>query len=942
MDRKSNLFILLLFVGIFILPGSVFAACTASSPEDCTAITGCAWVPSTTTTLSNSTVCSNGDAQCNHTITTTGGYCTTSSAAGVSGATGATATTGATGATATTGATGATAATGATGATATTGATGATGFTGVTGGIGESTGNVKNWDTFLYDCSMNGDAKTTAETCGEVRFYGNKKGGAAATRPADEDQAALYDIYKERYNACKKKYDAKKSAWNLDKKTLFSTIEEACSYPKCTWITDDINAPVGKCVPILPNPFPNATVEVDNSWALNKPTTSNIATFISEEFKREVEKKDFYLGDYYSKCVDKYGKFSASLCTIVSTNVECTKLALAPDIIEVIQIMSNQNKGGSCKVPLYTIKVEAETKTNDCTNTNNNSEEKCVDPCVWSATASTCSEPETPETIYYVYNDTYLGFIPLTLNSNDLDAATESANERLATPRCDDVKCKKGKFCTDVLGKRFKINKDTFVAWALTGKTNLLSKGNLNFADGKQFPYSIEQLKTIRTYCKTVDDNIKYWAAEEKDSFVRQLVYEGKGTSSDVCRVLNTVSEKKTLSPYLKADIPTAYTNVLKSFIGKDSKESWLCKDKEEDKQKQNVPPVKNIPQKDPGYNDYVKPNGTSVRNMFERIDNFLFSSVVAKADDKTKTYYKEYAMSWEALLDEEVSPNPDIVKDRKKAAKTKTAKDKKTRKKCDEDGVSWGKKLLCDIGSVQGITALGVVTLQVLEFYWQKKAWEEDLAFQKLQFEEGECYPYKGDISTTMPLTIGGREVNYSMYDFCKLTASGALAFLDPCTSLTASGAPTAAIERCYGIYSRRTGGAVNYPSAAGNIASAGTGNNNNAAAANNNNAAAATTSAAGSPSTAGTSAGAAASATPEKKSKSFDQSTYPGSYGYPQGSVKMTGDRYYPMEQSGTAATSSTAGKGGTKTTIPVREATISNQVTQHKKTIESNILK
>jgi hypothetical protein len=410
-------------------------------------------------------------------------------------------------------------------------------------------------------------------------------------------------------------------------------------------------------------------------------------------------------------------------------------------------------------------------------------------------------------------------------------------------------------------------------------------------------------MRAIRTYCPKLNKKINNYVISEKDSpLVPYGSYGSKvlGVGTNICKLLNNITGE---------DIPPAYRDELNIYP---YKKTMCAKD---DKAK------------------------TSLMN---KIDGLFFNSI--SADEPTKAYnILLYTTALEAgnnatapstdilnKLDENYKKEPKNVTTSSTTADNTTAGTSGTTtttssKKCGSTGISWWKNFTCSVGTVAGITTVGALAMKYLLYREQKKEWEEQLKLDKLKFEEGDCYPYKSDISSTIPLTIGGRTVNYSMYEFCKLSATGALAFLDPCTALSAEGAPTTAIERCYGIYTHNTGGAVTYATPLGNTAAAA---NTNAAAANNNNGAKDAAAAAASPTTAGTTAGAAAATTPtEKKAKSYE-SVYPSSYGYPQNPQKST-SAYPSQYEPQTATTASTANKGAAKTSAVVREPSIIGQV-------------
>jgi hypothetical protein len=615
--------------------------------------------------------------------------------------------------------------------------------------------------------------------------------------------------------------------------------------------------------------------DANPSWTgvLNAKMQTISETELYNKFDTELKNGDFFLKDYSGYLNATTNEFDKGTYQHNSTKTEvnCQDLMLDPWIVE---IMSNQRtKNSKCTVPLVYITLKGKTA------------------------------PEADQ-VYFLYNETYLGFIPLEKDENTYSKVVykskggydfvQDSKKILAIPRY-------ANFCKEVVEHSFKVNAETLAAWSLIDDTtDLLSKGNLKFKNGQTFPYSVDQLRAIRAYCPDIDKTINDFVRQEDADFDNDKPQKTVG-----CKVLKGMKNdiKKGVT---SVDIPPAYASRLSDSMKYDL--SDVCS----------------------GSSAKLKLKG-AIRD----IDNLLFSSSLA--GHKKSDYSTSYRLNLDAI--NEVSN--DIVSN---TASDNEDKDKdnstKTRKKCKSNDATWGKRLLCAAGSAEGITAITTAALGGFTLYWNVKQWKAELAFQKEQFEDGQCAPYKGDVSNTLNLNLGGSTTTpMSMYAFCKLAASGALAFMNPCTALSAEGAPAQAISRCYGIYTNMNSGMVNYgnlPPTAAATTSAATGATGTTAATGAKDAG--TSAAAAAPSSAGTNAGAAASPT-DKKSKSFD-SLYPSPY-YPQTAVKSTAAYPYQYEPQGTTAPSTAAANKVAAKTSTVRGATIGEQVAGHMRTIQSTIL-
>ena len=321
--------------------------------------------------------------------------------------------------------------------------------------------------------------------------------------------------------------------------------------------------------------------------------------------------------------------------------VGCDKILLFPWIPELI---SNQKSDSLVSAP-------------DCTV-----------PLLYLA--STAAGASTVPTEYFLYNETYLGFIPLQKDAdgNFVNVYDLESDKILSNHRCGKDKCKWRKdFCNDVVTnkseERFTINKETIVAWALIEQMDLLSKDKLTFNDGTRFPYSVEQLKAIRTYCPNINSDVNSWIKEEKNSLSADDVTSGMHDVG-ICSLFND----KGLKSDSDLNIPVAYKNKLRevsdtggtivaALAGKCKK--WGLSNPYKGQLKANL------------------------------IDSLM-------ADEVTKKAFKEYQLRLDAI-NEATKPSSEVLKNLKSDYKQERKDNRiKNQEKCNADKKTWWKSFTC------------------------------------------------------------------------------------------------------------------------------------------------------------------------------------------------------------------------------------------------------
>lgn len=757
------------------------------------------------------------------------------------------------------------------------------------------------------------DALTNAKQCtSAIKFY------TPAMKRSNIDTEGvklLYDVYEARYNECANKMKSKL-------KSEDNEILSVCAYPKCTWVTVDGTLSNGKCLSVLPNPLPQANFTRMDEGLINSTNTKKISVAeLKTMFTDELERNDFYLRYYFSKYVDaKTKKFLKDDYEVTAVEkVPCDKVLLFPWIPELV---ANEQKGydvkTDCTLPLIYVKSIKAPVTK--TETDLEEEEDVV------------VEDDASED-YFLYVDTYLGFIPLHRNADDATYSSPYAvdpEKILSNRRCGKDKCKYSEnFCNDIIKKDFKINKATIVAWAMTEQTDLLAKGTLTFTDGvlpaKKFPYSMDQLRALRTYCPVFNQNIAAWVMEEKDwltsGMLLKEIVKQKAGSFAICKLIKDGKINE------KADIPLAYKNKLKEMLGKDGallEELRVGCD-----------------------SNYINTETSFINKMMQKLSG---GEIVRSLNaEETKVLFKRYLLMLNTL-EKASAPSATVLKNLRSDYKQerKNLKAEKKAARLAKNGTckapkTWWKSFTCSLDgtAIAGIVAAG---LQVANFIWQIEQWKEELALQKKIFEEGDCYPYKADheagIGIQIPFTMAGVTKSYDMYEFCRLTASGALAFMDTCGSLIANKAPQTAIDACYGIQARQKGAYAPVYS------SASVSKDDPKTAANNNNTAEKKKDDAAGTSGAGAAAGAGSTPTTssdkDKKSKSPYDSVYTTPYQYGGPANKTEGSRYpYGSYDQTTSNTATTSTNKPVRTLKDAPGSTIGDLVTGHKRTIEGNIV-
>ena len=497
----------------------------------------------------------------------------------------------------------------------------------------------------------------------------------------------------------------------------------------------------------------------------------------------------------------------------------------------------------------------------------------------------------------YVYNDKAVGFLPFVKDAD---------NANLWTFDGTIDKMKRGSaFCKEI-DARFDLQPDALTAWSMLGLYDLVAKGDLKIGN-KEFPSSMAQFLMLRTSCNEQNKRVQTWANKEQ-SLIKSYLGGNNAKAiiqTNIYRVACTPGSKELNT------IPQMYKDAL---AGKSSIRAF-CDSVEGEAAKVNV-------------------------TAMMKLENlFINSADAAKEQPKVvagKGMLEYYLLGVNALSKpmskKELRQVNKQIKKEQKLAKRGTCKTPKT----------WWKNFTCSIGpeAVAGIIMGG---LAIANFIWDMEKWKEELAWQRKMFEEGQCYPYKNDTSgVTIPFTIAGHTVNYSMYDFCRLTASGALAYMDPCGSLIASGAPQAAIDACYGIQARQLNTNVQYGNASGaGVSGSKAPEKEEEKKKEEKKDAPASTAGAGA---GGAAAGGGSGAAADKKQKSPWESVYRTPYDSSSGTKGFSDRPTYPYAggpyEQNNANTSANRPTGGDKKYENLPGSTIGDLVTGHQTTIESNI--
>jgi len=901
--------------------GATTATCTITLPADCTTLSTTATAPATTSPCANCTICKVDGAVCaaaTASTTTTvdcSAYnndesgCTTAGGTFTADASGLCTSEGA--------------------------CKGTCAGTCTKTAVGTNLANAVNntvttlpWDgTPLFDAtgtfnSCGTITGTTASTvCPKAAFYSSK-----TICPKDgETSDPLCSKYKGDYEDCV-------AAANTPTVTLSTNDAKdiKCTTKSCQWLSSG-----EKCVPKDALTYPYVISSTDKT--LNYPfvgTESEIKAAIRTRFLKDVANKDLYLDDmdicdfkdgktYKSSCAsfdDVYAKTKPSDSFDVEVvSVDCKEIFGADPAAAFLHATIANQGFATCRV--YMVKVNRTTPSTgtDCSSHNDNSSACAKAGCVFNPAsppttiASACIKkmPKTAEEPHrYIYNDWRLAFYPFKNISEDAEKDAWS----LDGPDEKDLS-RGSKFCSDVVDARFSLEKDIMTAWSILNIDDFIAKGGLKLQSGKEFPSSIAQFSSIKKDCKKQDKLVQSWSDDE-NKLIKSYT-SGKNPKAiketSVYKVACTPGFKNSLT------IPEVYKKNL-AALDKTSLKTFC---------------------------DGVKKEAdgtTTATTASTKLKDFLLGSAYA---DKTTTvttvagkeFLEYYLIKVNSLS--KAGSNKALRQADRDQRKADRAARRAARGTC-KSPKTWWKSFTC---SVDATVIAGVVTagLSVAAFIWEIKKWKEELAWQKKMFEEGTCYPYKSDTSGVMiPITIAGKTVKYSMYDFCKLSASGALAFMDPCSSLLANKAPQAAINACYGIQNNRYTGGVTVPYGNGNVSS--TNNNNAPAATNNNNAA--KDAAAAAAGTAGTTAGGAASPSAAgndnaKKLKSPYDSVYTTPY-QPSTSTKGFSERYpyaqYDQSANANAANASKTTKISGGAQVP--GSTIGGLINGQVQTIQGTI--
>jgi len=730
----------------------------------------------------------------------------------------------------------------------------------------------------VTSCDGLSDNSATDKACSDAVFVS----ADTATCPPNEPLCAYY---KNKYDVC------------------HTAIPSAdCTTKACVWVAGSDTQMT--CAPkdAIPFPLPGISTSENiknysfdtidltltdsqkNTPAEFVPTKNTTAIDLLKLFFDDVENKDFYLS-----------KLDICDFTNKPSTATCTNLVVKPATLTA-SVVAEPCVNIENKEDLY------------ATIANNGS---TIKGCYVYGVKTRSTNTDT----LYIYDDESLGFKPYTGYSSD--TKTPSVWTSSAVPG------KRGSnFCTTKVDKHFSITPEALTAWALISEDDsFYSKGNLKIED-KYFPSSGPQFASITTGCNGQEKIVKMWVDSEN-----LIVGSYLGGNNPAVIQSSAIYKVACGAPSgISSTVPKVYRDTL---IARNENIKTFCT----------------------STTTQAKPTGA-----FAVFKDFILRSAVAAKSTNVggSEILNAYLLKVNSLS--KLSSPAKTSKTAKNAIKTAKQEAKTAKNGVCTDPKNWWKSFKCSIDST-AIGGLGVAAAKWFTVWSDYQDWKQNLALTKQQFEEGACYPYKADHdkATTayctasptasecikIPYSIAGVTKQYDMYQFCRLTASGALAFMDTCGALVANKAPQTAIDACYGVQARTTGTfAPMYTN--GNTAAVAAANNNNAAAANNNNAAAAATSAA-SPTTAGAAAGTAAKADADKdkKAKSPYDSVYSTPYSYPTSSKGFQERGYqYPYEAGSSNSTNVAASKTA-KVTKEAPGSTIGNLVTGHENTIKSNIV-
>ncbi len=302
------------------------------------------------------------------------------------------------------------------------------------------------------------DCSKETSNCSDKKFY-KKSMIEPETTPGLLFTTELFYTYKAKYEECVKLLKG-----NID------DVTKLCVYPVCALSN-------GICASTLPNPFPQLTSKpaldeyiVNAVWSPTVDKNEKIKIM----FKEELGRNDFYLKDY----------FDGPQIDVRIKSVACDKLHIFPWILQTASNLTTTEQRKTCTIPLVHV-------------------------------------GESPTT-FWLYNRTYLGFIPVDYKK-DTDTYVAGAEVEGSFQEADYRSIlahdRSSSFCKNVVEKEFNITKESIVASALTYSSNLIPSGDLKFQDkAKEFPYSIDQLRAIRYYCPDINRKINRWVRQELDA----------------------------------------------------------------------------------------------------------------------------------------------------------------------------------------------------------------------------------------------------------------------------------------------------------------------------------------------------------------------------------------------------------------------------------------
>ncbi|MFH1223767.1 MAG: hypothetical protein V1647_05445 [Pseudomonadota bacterium] len=407
----------------------------------------------------------------------------------------------------------------------------------------------------------------------------------------------------------------------------------------------------------------------------------------------------------------------------------------------------------------------------------------------------------------FVYSNYDLGFVKLAYKADSAKYGAANSGDELTPERYQG-------FCGDVTQK-FYINSDVELVRAATMSKDYMASLNLNrvrfsYMDqanlNKLYPSDFRQAYMMnQNHCfgdmTQVRKNEKTQITVNKHSTrlcgIVRRIKDGDYTGDEKERV---------------STVPELYLKTLYFHLGAYSEECEVTTDA-----------GRILPDAGEILPDDVKDNsGNMTKNFLKNLVGFFITSAYAENKGTPSwTYYEQ------ALGADNAANNP--AGGGGGGGKTGV---------CSDPSTNW-QTFRCSItGDTVSNAAQGGFGLwyQFKEAGRAYERWKQEMEFARQQFQEGQCFPYKPDpakpadatTSMTVPLTIAGVTKEYSMYDFCKLSASGALNYVDACATLAANkNVPRAAVLKCYNI----TGKKGTYPgSSTPPVVAAVDTNNNNA----------------------------------------------------------------------------------------------------------------